>query len=202
MKKKLFWMLAAILICSTTVAQEQDEQEFVVTEGDFNVVMQKGKTGTVEFDFDNAKMGNLSTMSIDNETLLEYLKKNDEKAFKQWADTKQEGKEMFIKRWNKEKDKCIKLVEKGDADYRIKIKADLFDSGNSGSASWSMNKRVGGIIISGTLEILDSTGKSVCKMKINRYRGVAQRNIELKIPNFHHRVILFHKSLAKDLLEL
>ena len=108
---------------------------------------------------------------------------------------------MFIKRWNEEKSKCIKLTEKDDADYQIIIKADFFDAGNSGSAAWSWNKRDGGIVISGTLEVLDASGKSVCKMKINRYRGASTRNVDLKVPTFHRRFVLFHKSFAKDLLE-
>ena len=181
--------------------QAQEEQEFEVTEGDFNVVKQKGKTGSVTFDYDHARMGNLRTKTIDKETVVEYLQKNDEKSFRKWDDFKQEGKEMFIKRWNEEKSKCIKLTEKDDADYQIIIKADFFDAGNSGSAAWSWNKRDGGIVISGTLEVLDASGKSVCKMKINRYRGASTRNVDLKVPTFHRRFVLFHKSFAKDLLE-
>ena len=201
MRKYLLWTLAAILCCGPVTALAQDEQEFEVIAGDFKVVKQKGKTGMVEFDYDNAKVGNLHTMDITNETLLNHLKQNDERAFRKWEKTKEEGKEAFIDRWNDEKSKCIKLGEKGNADYRIKIKADLFDVGNSGSATWSWNKRDGGIIISGTLEVLDANGNSVCKMKINRYRGASTRNLDLKIPTFSRRTILFHKSLAKDLLE-
>ena len=194
-------MLVAILSCGPMMALAQDEQEFEVIAGDFMVVKQKGKTGTVEFDYDNAKVGNLHTMDIRNETLLEYLKENDEKVFRKWADIMEDAKEMFIKRWNEEKSKCIKLIEKGAPDYQIKIKADLFDTGNSGSATWSWNKRDGGVIITGTLEVLDASGQSVCKMKINRYRGASTRNLDIKIPTFSRRTILFHKSLAKDLLE-
>jgi hypothetical protein len=201
MKKLNLWMLAAILCCGPMTAQAEDEQEFEVISGNFEVVKQKGKTGTVEFDYENAKVGNLHSQDVGSETLMEYLEKNDEKAFRKWADVKEEGKEMFIDRWNDEKSRCIKLVEKGSADYQIKIKAELFDPGNSGSATWSWNKRDGGIIISGTLEVFDASGKSVCKMKINRYRGASSRNIDLKVPTFSRRVILFHKSLAKDLLE-
>lgn len=195
------WMLAAILCCGTMNVQAQEEQEFEVTEGDFNVVKQKGKTGSVTFDYDHARMGNLRMKTIDKETVVEYLQKNDEKSFRKWDDYKQEGKEMFIKRWNEEKSKCIKLTEKDDADYQIIIKADFFDAGNSGSATWSWSKRDGGIVISGTLEVLDASGKSVCKMKINRYRGASTRNVDLKVPTFHRRFVLFHKSFAKDLLE-
>lgn len=194
-------MLAAILCCGTMNVQAQEEQEFEVTEGDFNVVKQKGKTGSVTFGYDHARMGNLRTKTIDKETVVDYLQKNDEKSFRKWDDYKQEGKEMFIKRWNEEKSKCIKLTEKDDADYQIIIKADFFDAGNSGSAAWSWSKRDGGIVISGTLEVLDASGKSVCKMKINRYRGASTRNVDLKVPTFHRRFVLFHKSFAKDLLE-
>ena len=94
------WMLAAILCYGTMNVQAQEEQEFEVTEGDFNVVKQKGKTGSVTFDYDHARMGNLRTKTIDKETVVEYLQKNDEKSFRKWDDFKQEGKEMFIKRWN------------------------------------------------------------------------------------------------------
>ncbi len=201
MRKYLLWTLAAILCWGPITALAQDEQEFEVIAGDFKVVKQKGKTGKVEFDYDNAKVGNLHTMDITNETLLNHLKQNDERAFRKWEDTKEEAKEAFIDRWNEEKRKCIKLTEKGDTDYLIKIKADLFDVGNSGSATWSWNKRDGGVIISGTLEVFDANGNSVCKMKINRYRGASTRNFDLKVPTFSRRTILFHKSLAKDLLE-
>ena len=38
-------------------------------------------------------------------------------------------------------------------------------------------------------------------MNVNRYRGASSRNLDIKIPTFHRRTVLFHKSLAKDLLE-
>ena len=86
------WMLAAILCCGTMTVQAQEEQEFEVTDGDFNVVKQKGKTGSVTFDYDHARMGNLRTKTIDKETVVEYLQKNDEKSFRKWDDFKQEGR--------------------------------------------------------------------------------------------------------------
>jgi hypothetical protein len=39
-----------------------------------------------------------------------------------------------MKRWNDEKNRYVKLVEKGTPDYKFVIKADSFDPGNSGSA--------------------------------------------------------------------
>lgn len=201
MKKNLVWMLTAILCWGPMTVSAQDEQEFVVTEGDFHVLMQKGKIGTVELNYDQAKIGNLHSMDISDETVIKHLEKNDTKAFSKWNEIQEEAVEMFVKRWNEEKKRYVKLVEKGTPDYKLIIKADLFDPGNSGSATWSWNKRDGGIIISGTLEVVDANGKSACKVKINRYRGASSRNLDLKVPTFHRRVVLFHKSLAKDLLE-
>lgn len=195
--KKLFFL--ALLAMLSIGAHAEDE--FEVISGDFKVVMQSGKTGRVEVDFTQAKVGNLSTMEMSDLTFMSYLEKNDEKVFRKWSEYQTEGEETFMDRWNEAKKSVIKLSKKGNPDYIIKIKADMLDPGNSGAATWSWNKRDGGIIITGTLEVIDAAGNCVCKMKINRYRGASMRTIDLKVPTFHRRTVLFHKSLAKDLLE-
>ena len=196
--KKLF-LLAVMAMMAITV--QADEEEFVVTSGDFNVVRQPGKTGRLEVDFTKAKVGNLSTMEITDQTFMDYLAANDQKVFKKWSEYQEEAIETFMERWNDAKKKVIKLSEKDAPAYIIKIKAAQLDPGNSGAATWSWNKRGGGIIISGTLEVIDAAGNSLCKMNINRYRGFSTRGLDIKIPTFHRRTVLLHKSLAKDLLE-
>ena len=196
--KKLF-LLAVMAMMAITV--QADEEEFVVTSGDFNVVRQPGKTGRLEVDFTKAKVGNLSTMEITDQTFMDYLAANDQKVFKKWSEYQEEAIETFMERWNDAKKKVIKLTKKDTPDYIIKINAAQLDPGNSGAATWSWNKRGGGIIISGTLEVIDAAGNSVCKMNINRYRGFSTRGLDIKIPTFHRRTLLLHKSLAKDLLE-
>lgn len=196
--KKMFLLAVMAMM---TLAVQADEEEFVVTSGDFKVVMQPGKIGRVEVDFTKAKVGNLSTMEITDQSFIDYLEANDQKVFKKWSEYQEEGEETFMDRWNDAKKKVIKLTKKGTPDYIIKINATRLDPGNSGAATWSWNKRDGGIIISGTLEVLDAAGNSVCKMNINRYRGFSTRGLDIKIPTFHRRTVLFHKSLAKDLLE-
>ena len=183
------------------IAVQADEEEFVVTSGDFNVVRQPGKTGRLEVDFTKAKVGNLSTMEITDQTFMDYLAANDQKVFKKWSEYQEEAIETFMERWNDAKKKVIKLTKKDTPDYIIKINAAQLDPGNSGAATWSWNKRGGGIIISGTLEVIDAAGNSLCKMNINRYRGFSTRGLDIKIPTFHRRTLLLHKSLAKDLLE-
>lgn len=196
--KKLF-LLA--MMAMMAIAVQADEEKFVVTSGDFNVVRQPGKTGRLEVDFTKAKVGNLSTMEITDQTFMDYLAANDQKVFKKWSEYQEEAIETFMERWNDAKKKVIKLTKKDTPDYIIKINAAQLDPGNSGAATWSWNKRSGGIIISGTLEVLDAAGNSVCKMNINRYRGFSTRGLDIKIPTFHRRTLLLHKSLAKDLLE-
>ena len=196
--KKLF-LLAVMAMMA--IAVQADEEEFVVTSGDFNVVRQPGKTGRLEVDFTKAKVGNLSTMEITDQTFMDYLAANDQKGFKKWSEYQEEAIETFMERWNDAKKKVIKLTKEDTPDYIIKINAAQLDPGNSGAATWSWNKRGGGIIISGTLEVIDAAGNSVCKMNINRYRGFSTRGLDIKIPTFHRRTLLLHKSLAKDLLE-
>ena len=195
---KKFFLLAALALAGISA---QAQEKFEVTGGDVKVLLQPSKTGRVEVDFTQAKVGNLSTMEMSDLTFMSYLEKNDEKVFRKWSEYQAEGEETFMDRWNEAKKSVIKLSKKGNPDYIIKIKADMLDPGNSGAATWSWNKRDGGIIITGTLEVIDAAGNCVCKMKINRYRGASMRTIDLKVPTFHRRTVLFHKSLAKDLLE-
>lgn len=194
-------LLFCALFAMMSFTAQADEDEFVVTSGDFNVVRQPGKIGRLEVDFTQAKVGNLSTMEITDQTFIDYLKENDQKVYMKWSEFQEEAIETFMERWNDAKKKVIKLTKKDTPDYIIKINAAQLDPGNSGAATWSWNKRGGGIIISGTLEVIDAAGNSVCKMNINRYRGFSTRGIDIKIPTFHRRTLLLHKSLAKDLLE-
>ena len=194
-------LLFCALFAMMSFTAQADEDEFVVTSGDFNVVRQPGKIGRLEVDFTQAKVGNLSTMEMTDQTFMDYLKENDQKVYKKWSEYQEEAKETFMERWNDAKKKVIKLTKKDTPDYIIKINAAQLDPGNSGAATWSWNKRGGGIIISGTLEVIDAAGNSVCKMNINRYRGFSTRGLDIKIPTFHRRTLLLHKSLAKDLLE-
>ena len=194
-------LLFCALFAMMSFTAQADEDEFVVTSGDFNVVRQPGKIGRLEVDFTQAKVGNLSTMEMTDQTFIDYLKENDEKVYKKWSEYQEEAIETFMERWNDAKKKVIKLTKKDTPDYIIKINAAQLDPGNSGAATWSWNKRGGGIIISGTLEVIDAAGNSLCKMNINRYRGFSTRGLDIKIPTFHRRTLLLHKSLAKDLLE-
>ena len=128
-------LLFCALFAMMSFTAQADEDEFVVTSGDFNVVRQPGKIGRLEVDFTQAKVGNLSTMEMTDQTFMDYLKENDQKVYKKWNEYQEEAKETFMERWNDAKKKVIKLSEKDTPAYIIKIKAAQLDPGNSGAAS-------------------------------------------------------------------
>ena len=199
MKKMMMMALMAIVALG---AYADDEPEFTVTSGSFvEVVRQPGKTATVEFNYLDAKTGNLRSKSLTDKTLREKLATEDEDVFKDWDDILENSKEYFVKRWKEEKEKYLKMLEKGKGDYHFVFTASAFDTGNAGASYWSVSKRDGGITVNAILEIKDASGQTVCTVKIHRYRGASSRNLDFKFPNFKRRMQMFHKSLAKDLLE-
>ncbi|MBO5593411.1 MAG: hypothetical protein J5931_02270 [Prevotella sp.] len=196
MKRMIMMAMMAVFAVTAAFA---DDDEFKVVEGSFvDVVRQPGKTATVEFDYLDAT---IQDKEESGRTLKKWLQEEDPKEFDKWDSHMADAKEFFTKRWNEEKKKNLKVVDGDQADYRIIIKASKFSTGNSGAAYWSMSKRDGGIIISGDLTILDASGKTVCKVDLIDYRGASSRTMDFKVPNFTRRMKMFHKSLAKDLLE-
>ena len=195
--KKLFMM--TMMVVFSVAAAFADDDEFKVVEGSFvDVVRQPGKTATVEFDYLNAT---IADKEQSGRTLKKWLQDEDPEVFGKWDKHMADAKKFFTKRWNEEKKQNLQIVDNGNADYRILVKATKFSTGNAGAAYWSMSKRDGGIIISGELVIKDASGKTVCKVDLIDYRGASSRTLDLKMPNFTRRMQMFHKSLAKDLLE-
>lgn len=195
--KKLF-MMTMMVVFSVTAAFADDD-EFKVVEGSFvDVVRQPGKTATVEFDYLNAT---IADKEQSGRTLKKWLQDEDPEVFGKWDEHMADAKKFFTKRWNEEKKQNLQIVDNGQADYRILVKATKFSTGNAGAAYWSISKRDGGIIISGELVIKDASGKTVCKVDLIDYRGASSRTFDLKMPNFTRRMQMFHKSFAKDLLE-
>ena len=195
--KRLF-MMTMIVVLSVTAAFADDD-EFKVVEGSFvDVVRQPDKTATVEFDYLNATIADKENSG---RTLEKWLQDEDPKVFGKWDKHMADAKKYFTNRWNEEAKQNLKIVDNGNVDYRILVKATKFSTGNAGAAYWSMSKRDGGIIISGELVIKDDSGKTVCRVNLIDYRGASSRTFDLKMPNFTRRMQMFHKSFAKDLLE-
>ena len=134
--KKIFMM--ALMAIVTLEAYADDEPEFTVVSGSFvETVRQPGKTATVEFNYLDAKTGNLKGSTLSDKTLREKLKTEDEDVFEDWDDILENSKEYFVKRWNEEKKKNVKMLEKGKGDYHFVFTASAFDTGNAGASYWS-----------------------------------------------------------------
>ena len=196
MMKKM--MLTALVALFAFVAQAQ---EFSIISGDPSAFKQKGKTANVVFDYKEAKRADLSKKELGDVNIMDYLKENDQKVYNNWDKHMEECLEWFCDRWNNEKKTFVKAIEKGKGDYVIKIHADYIDFGNVAAAMWNFNKHSGGVMMRGTFSIEDQDGNALCVVKLNDFRGQSNRTISMKYPTAGRRLALFHKGLAKDMLE-
>ena len=177
-----------------------DAQVFVVESGNIGEVFQSDKTATVKHDFSTTKLANLSDKKLTDDLFLEHLKTKDPGVYNSWDSHQKEFSQFFIDRWNDYKG-SLKMTADEPADYTLLIKFDYIDEGNVGAALWAMSKKTGGIMMRGTIELIDASGNKVFTVKVNDYRGMAVRGFDMKMPNFGRRLALFHKSLAKEFLD-
>ena len=191
-------MLTAFVALFAIVAQAQ---KFSIISGDPSAFKQKGKTANVVLDYTGAKRADLSKKELEDVNIMDFLKENDEKIYRNWDKHMEECREWFCDRWNKEKKTFVKALEEGKGDYVIKIHADYVDFGNVAAAMWSFNKHSGGVMMRGTFSIEDQAGNTLCVVKLNDFRGQSDRTISMKYPTAGRRLALFHKGLAKDMLE-
>lgn len=175
-------------------------QVFVLESGDIGKVFQNDKKATVKTDLSKAKIANLSSNELTDNLFMEYLKQKDPDVYNEWDKHEKECFEFFTERWNDVKG-ALRMDGDAQADYTLKIKFDYIDMGNVGAALWAMSRKAGGIMMRGTIELVDASGKSVCKVKVNDYQGQSVRGFDLKNPNFGRRMALFHKSLAREFLD-
>ena len=89
-----------------------DDDEFKVVEGSFvDVVRQRGKTATVEFDYLDATIADRENSG---RTLKQWLQDEDPKVLAKWDKHMEDAEEYFRERWNDESKKNIKIVKDGN----------------------------------------------------------------------------------------
>ena len=191
-------MLTALVALFSLVAQAQ---KFSIISGDPSAFKQKGKTANVVLDYKDAKLADLSKNVLKDENLMDYLKEKDMDFYQEWDTHMKECREFFCNRWNKEKKTFVNVLEEGKGDYVIKVHADYIDLGNGAAAAWAFNRHSGGMMIKGTFSIEDQDGNTLCVVNLDNYRGQSARGVEFKFPSIGRRLALFHKGLAKDMLE-
>ena len=195
MKKVLMMALMAL------VAMSMNAQALVVKSGNLATMLQKDKTAALKIDFSKAKMANLSKKELKETLFMDFLKESDPETYQIWDKHAKECYDFFAERWNDDK-ASAKIDDDKSADYTINVKFDYIDIGNGTAATWSWSRKSGGVMMRGTVQVTDANGSDVCTVDVNDFRGNSTRGFDMKMPTFGRRMALFHKSLAKELLDL
>lgn len=195
MKKDLMMALMAL------VAMSVNAQALVVKSGNLATMLQKDKTAALKIDFSKAKMANLSKKELKETLFMDFLKESDPETYQIWDKHAKECYDFFAERWNDDK-ASAKIDDDKSADYTINVKFDYIDIGNGAAATWSWSRKSGGVMMRGTVQVTDANGSDVCTVDVNDFRGNSTRGFDMKMPTFGRRMALFHKSLAKELLDL
>lgn len=183
------------------VAMSVNAQALVVKSGNLATMLQKDKTAALKIDFSKAKMANLSKKELKETLFMDFLKESDPETYQIWDKHAKECYDFFAERWNDDK-ASAKIDDDKSADYTINVKFDYIDIGNGAAATWSWSRKSGGVMMRGTVQITDANGNDVCTVDVNDFRGNSTRGFDMKMPTFGRRMALFHKSLAKELLDL
>lgn len=185
----------------TLVAMSVNAQALVVKSGNLATMLQKDKTAALKIDFSKAKMANLSKKELKETLFMDFLKESDPETYQIWDKHAKECYDFFAERWNDDK-ASAKIDDDKSADYTINVKFDYIDIGNGAAATWSWSRKSGGVMMRGTVQVTDANGSDVCTVDVNDFRGNSTRGFDMKMPTFGRRIALFHKSLAKELLDL
>jgi hypothetical protein len=190
-----------IMALMTLVAMSVNAQALVVKSGNLATMLQKDKTAALKIDFSKAKMANLSKKELKETLFMDFLKESDPETYQIWDKHAKECYDFFAERWNDDK-ASAKIDDDKSADYTINVKFDYIDIGNGAAATWSWSRKSGGVMMRCTVQITDANGNDVCTVDVNDFRGNSTRGFDMKMPTFGRRMALFHKSLAKELLDL
>jgi len=193
--KKLF---LCALMAVFSLASYADEGSIDVVSGDGKCLLQKDKTMSLNIDYNNAM--------FEGVTKDEYFAKRTEKNSNYATDfdaQSVESKQWFVKEWNG-KSKASKIQESGNTDYTMNMKLSSVDLGSSAAANFGtwFNKRVGGMILSGTIDVVDNaTGQVVCQIRLEQVRLTSTRSMDFKYSSEGRRRCLGMKDLAKRILK-
>lgn len=184
--KKLFFYAVASLFCMSAYAQEWDTVTLLEGSTDFarsgqltNIVVDMSHAVDVEYDDDwnVAKVNGTVFETVGEKSFYDSFKNA-------WREMK-----MLLGR-GKKKANCIQLpaydAENPAFKYEMKYDIDTLDTGDGAAAFWvsgmSQNAmKNGGMIAVGTLTVTDlDSGDVVCKMRLNRTKGVIMAGMALR----------------------
>lgn len=164
MKKIILSAVALVFTASLFAIQP------VKMEGDFNIKKAKGTFATYTIDMDNLMVGNIDEGQFkgDSEPLDAYWARRDAEAadgkgtfVEDWINTVKVSKLAFVKKWNGEFKKGLRLTEKeAEAQYHVSVKIDNIDLGHP-VGMFAPYPKAGGAIVTGKIVITEKATNAV-----------------------------------------
>lgn len=119
--------------------------------------------------------------------------------YKKFVEDLDRAHESFITFFNEKKSSRIKLTMTGepqfDAEYTLKINVASMNVGNAGGMVWGVNRKAGGALINGNMQLINNeTDEVVCEFIFARVKGILS-------PVFRGRAISVYRYLADNLLK-
>ncbi len=134
--------------------------------GDPSILLKKVPI-TYEIVWDKARVTN-----YDNLIFPEYLKKRGDDFVADWPEDRQKAEKYFTVHFNRKSDYMQIGKNNANGEYKMVVNIEKIDVGNGSGAfnPWASSK-AGGVIIDGTIDFYDNSGKKVCVLNIVNCKG-------------------------------
>ena len=188
-------ILLLILFVSVATMGFAKKSYLSVISGNVSVLNQIDKTAIPEFDYSKTYLEGLPA--------IDYLTNHGGDYVKDWPEDNVVVAGYFFNAWNDVmKNRGLKLVKAGNADYRVVVHVDSLDLGSTAGAMLGFSKTAGGCIICGTIDIVDCASDNVvCKLKVDKLKGDGAKFFDTGT-NENRRRGLAYEKMAKQVVEL
>lgn len=181
--KKFVLTLAGLLFATSSFAGSS----LSLKSGDASVLKEKTST-SLEIDY--------SAATVDGQSLEAYLQSRGDDFVRDWPQDQITAKNYFLGQFNR-KSKGLNIVNEGSVSkYKMVIHVKEMDMGNGGASFVPFGgAKAGGVIMSGTLEIIDiESNKNVCEFEIDEVKGMGHVSETVRIG-------MMYFQLATDLVK-
>ena len=151
--------------------------------GDPSVFLQNAKT-SFEMDWDHARVTNW-----ENVLWPQYLQKRGEDFVRDWQNDRKTVEVGFASEFNR-KNNYLQIPLDGSAiQYRMIFRIATIDVGNgSGLFTPFGSAKAGGVIINGTIEMRDITGKLLCVLNVDEGKGLGHMSETVRMSRAMYQI--------------
>lgn len=166
--KKTIITIAALFAAVTAFADDVD-----YVSGNRSILKDKTATACLEVDWSTTLVGQIDDEALETPgvPLNQYLTEKGEEYINDWPEIARNGKDAFETFYNKAFKKGMKISGPSSASYKIIVKIDALDFGNTGGV-FGFSAKAGGAIMIGSITYIDiATGEPVLTFKVNEVQG-------------------------------